>query len=97
MDIQKEIEELRSKMTPMGTAKFIAGTLISLGTAAAVMAVMKGGLAGSKGVTKLIMKLGIFVLACKCGDVAESYFDETFDKCQEAFKEGQDIATKEAE
>ena len=73
----------------MNTIKFVTGTLISLGAAAAVFAMMKTGLAGSRGVTKLIMKLGIFALACKAGDTAEEYFKETFDKTQEAFKEGE--------
>ena len=87
MDIAKELEELKLKMTPMNTAKFVAGTVISLGATAAVIALMKSGLVGSKGVTKLLMKLGIFVLACKAGDVAEKYFKETFDEAQGALKE----------
>lgn len=89
MDLTKEINELKAKMTPINTAKFLAGTLISLGATAAVIALMKSGLSGSKGVTKLLMKLGIFVLACKAGDVAENYFKETFDEAQSAFKETQ--------
>lgn len=87
MDLTKELEKLKLKMTPLNTAKFIAGTVISLGATAAVIAMMKSGLSGSKGVTKLLMKLGIFVLACKAGDVAESYFKETFDEAQGALKE----------
>lgn len=87
MDITKELEELKTKMTPINTAKFVAGTVISLGATAAVIALMKSGLTGSKGVTKLLMKLGIFVLACKAGDVAEKYFKETFNEAQEALKE----------
>lgn len=87
MDIAKELEELKLKMTPLNTAKFLAGTVVSLGATAAVIALMKSGLAGSKGVTKLLMKLGIFVLACKAGDVAEKYFKETFDEAQDALKE----------
>ncbi len=87
MDLTKELEELKSKMTPVNTAKFIAGTVISLGATAAVIALMRSGLAGSKGVTKLLMKLGIFVLACKAGDVAEKYFKETFNEAQDALKD----------
>ena len=87
MDLTKELEELKLKMTPLNTAKFVAGTVISLGATAAVIAMMKSGLSGSKGVTKLLMKLGIFVLACKAGDVAESYFKETFDEAQGAIKD----------
>ena len=88
MDLNKELQELKTKITPMNTAKFIAGTIVSLGATAAVIALMKTGLNGSKGVTRLLMKLGIFALACKAGDVAEKYFRETFDEAQEAFREG---------
>ena len=92
LDLNKELEELKLKMTPLNTAKFIAGTVISLGATAAVFALMKGGLAGSKGVTKLLMKLGIFVLACKAGDVAEEYFKETFTEAQEAFSDAKKVS-----
>ena len=87
MDLNKELEELKAKMTPMNTAKFLAGTVISLGAYAIVIATKKGGLVGSRGVTKLQMKLGIFVLACKAGDVAKDYFEKTFDDAQKAVKE----------
>ena len=96
MDLTKEINELKAKITPLNTAKFLAGTLISLGATAAVIALMKSGLAGSKGVTKLLMKLGIFALACKAGDVAESYFKETFDEAQSALKDMQKEETENA-
>ena len=81
MDIEKELNELKAKMTPINTAKFLAGTLISLAAAAAVVGAMRGSLSGARGITKLLMKLGIFVLACKAGDVAETYFR---DKVKEA-------------
>lgn len=90
MDIEKEIQELKAQITPMNTFKFIAGTLISLGATAAVIGMMKSPLNGSKGVTKLLMKLGIFVLACKAGDVAEDYFKKTADEAEKAFKEAKD-------
>ena len=87
MNINKELADLKGKITPVNTAKFVCGTLVSLGATAAVIGIMKGGLAGSKGVTKLLMKLGIFVLACKAGDVAENYFKETFNEAQDAWKD----------
>lgn len=90
INFNKELEELKSKMTPMNTFKFVAGTVISLGATAAVIALMKTGLVGSKGITKLLMKLGIFVLACKAGDEAEHYFKEMFDEAQEAFKDAKE-------
>lgn len=96
MDFNKELQELKAKMTPVNTAKFIAGTLISLGATAAVIALMKTGLTGSKGVTKWLMKLGIFALACKAGDVAENYFKETVTEAEEAFKEASKEVKEEA-
>ena len=90
LSLNKELEDLKLKMTPLNTAKFVVGTVASLGATAAVIALMKSGLGGSKGVTKLLMKLGIFVLACKAGDVAEDYFKEQFDKVTDAFKEAQE-------
>ena len=90
MDLNKELEELKKKITPMNTAKFVIGSVISVGATAAVMACMKSGLIGAKGVTKLLIKLGIFALACKAGDVAEDYFRKTFDEAEEAFKEAKD-------
>ena len=97
MGFNKEIEELKAKITPMNTAKFVIGTLVSLGATAAVFAVMKGGLAGSKGLTKLLMKLGIFVIACKAGDVAKDYFDKSVDEYAEDFKDVQKTVKEAAE
>ena len=94
MDLNKELEELKAKITPMNTAKFLAGTVISLGAYAAVIALMKTGLVGSKGVTKLLMKLGIFILACKAGDVAKDYFDKTAIDAEKAWKEFQKEETQ---
>lgn len=92
MNFEKEIQDLKAKMTPLNTIKFLTGTLISLGATAAVIAMMKNPLLGAKGITKLLMKLGIFALACKAGDVAEDYFKEKFDECQEALKQNQEEA-----
>lgn len=90
MDIEKELNALKSEITPLKTFKFVAGTLISLGATAAVIGMMKSPLNGSKGVTKLLMKLGIFVLACKAGDVAEDYFKKTVTEAENAFEEAKE-------
>lgn len=90
MDLEKEFTELKSKITPLGTAKFIAGTLASLGATAAVIGLMRSPLQGSRGITKLLMKFGIFVLACKAGDVAEKYLKDTVEDAEKAFKEAKD-------
>lgn len=90
MDIEKELNALKSEITPLKTFKFVAGTLISLGATAAVIGMMKSPLNRSKGVTKLLMKLGIFVLACKAGDVAEDYFKKTITEAENAFEEAKE-------
>ena len=89
MSIENDIAQLKEQFTPTNAAKFILGTLASLGAAAAVVALMQGPLNGSKGMTKLLMKLGIFVLAGKAGDIAETYLKETLDDAEQAFKEAQ--------
>ena len=95
MDLNKELAELKAKITPMSTAKFLAGTVASLGATAAVIALMKSGLSGSRGITKLLMKLGIFVLACKAGEVAKDYLEEYVTEMEDAYHEMQNEA-KEA-
>ena len=87
MDLNKELEELKSKVTPISTIKFVTGTIISLGTAAAVVCAFRNPIEGAKGLTKLMMKLGIFVLGCKAGDVAEKYFSDTVDETIKTFQE----------
>ena len=95
MDLNKELAELKAKITPMSTTKFLAGTVASLGATAAVIALMKSGLSGSRGITKLLMKLGIFVLACKAGEVAKDYLEESVTEMEDAYHEMQNEA-KEA-
>ncbi len=87
MSFEKELADLKERFTPGRAAKFIAGTLISFGATAAVIAMMKNPLQGARGVTRLLMKLGIFALACKAGDIAEDYFDKTVSEAENAFAE----------
>ena len=94
-DVNKKLTELKANVTPLNTAKFITGTLISCGTMSAVVMALTGATANAKGITKLMMRLGIFVLGCKAGDIAEKYFDETFDNFVEAFKEVQEEENNE--
>lgn len=87
MDLNQEIEELKAKVTPLSTIKFITGTVISLGAAAAVVGMFKNPVESAKGLTKLMMRLGIFVLGCKAGDVAEKYFNDTVDETIRTLRE----------
>lgn len=91
MSFETDIAELKKEFTPRKAAQFVAGTIISLGAAAAVVAMMKNPIQGAKGLTKWMMRLGIFVLGCKAGDVAETYFnkcvDDTIEQIQKAKEE----------
>ena len=87
MDFKKEFDELKKDITPMKTAKFIGGTLISLGATAAVIGIMNSPLQGSKGITKMLMKVGILALACKAGDMAEQYFSDQVDEIKKNYDE----------
>ena len=88
MQLPKEFDELKKKITPESTIKFIAGTLVSLGATAATIGIFGLPLRNSKGITKLLMKLGIFFLGCKAGDVAKDCFKETYDDTKAALEEG---------
>lgn len=90
MNFEKDFEELKAQMTPVNVGKFVMGTIISLGATAAVVALMKSPLHSAKGITKLMMNLGIFVLGCKAGDIAEKYFNETMDETVKAFNEAKE-------
>ena len=97
MGFEKDIEELKNKMTPLNTTKYVVGTLISCGAMAAVLSMMKGSTVGIKGVTKILAKLGVFVLACKAGDIAENYFSHTVDEFVDAFRESKKEAQNESD
>lgn len=90
MDIEKELAELKKKVTPINTAKFLVGTVISCGAMAAIVAALGGNIPKSKGLTKLMMKLGIFVLGCKAGSVAEEYFNESVDSVVKTINEAKE-------
>ena len=90
MDLNKELMELKKKATPLNAFKFVTGTVISLGVYAAVISFMQNPIKNAKGLTKLMMKLGIFVLGCKAADVAEEYFDDTVDDIVKTFKEAKE-------
>ena len=95
MDFNKELDEIKQKVTPINTAKFLFGTVISCGAMAAIVAALKNPISSAKGLTKLMMRLGIFVLGCKAGDVAEKYFNDTFDQVIKAFNEVKEEAPNE--
>ena len=90
MDFSKEFQDIKEKATPLNALKFVTGTIISLGTAAAVVALFKDPIKNARSVTKIMMKLGVFVLGCKVGDVAEKYFNDTVDETVKTFKEAQE-------
>ena len=97
VDLNRELTEIKQKATPVNTAKFLIGTVVSMGAFAAVTALMKGSLSNSKGVAKLMMRLGIFILGCKAGDVAEEYFSERIESIIKAFNEAKEETKNESD
>ena len=90
MSFETDLVELKKNMTPRKALQFVAGTIVSLGATAAVAAMLKSPVQSAKGITKWMMRLGIFVLGCKAGDVAEKYFNQTVDEMIEQVKEAQE-------
>jgi len=86
--------DLPEKITTGSVLKFVTGTVISLGTAAAVYAAFRVPIHSAKGLVKLSMKVGIFTLSCKAGDVAEKYFNETVDAITDAIIEARNTFRK---
>jgi len=87
VNLEKELQELKTNVTPLQTAKFLVGTVISCGAMAAIVAALRNPIQGARGLTKLIMRLGVFVLGCKAGDIAENYFNATVDDVVKAYNE----------
>ena len=90
MKINETLSEWKKKTTPAETFKTVAGTIVGCGAMAAVVALMRGSTAGTKGVTKLMMKAGIFVLGCRVGDEAEKYFNSQVDGIIASLKEAKE-------
>ena len=74
-----ELIEFKKKLTTKNVIKVIFGTLISFGTAGAVIVMMKNPIKAAHGLAKLCMSMGVFTLGCKAGQMAEDYFKETVD------------------
>ena len=84
---QQALSELRAKLTPFNASKVIFGTLISLGAAAAIFAALRNPLRASKGIIKILMILGVIVLADKAGDVAQTHFENKLDEWKETLSD----------
>lgn len=94
MSFETDLEELKKEITPRKALQYAAGTFIAMGAAAAVVAVLKNPVSAAKGLTKWMMRLGIFVLGCKAGEVAETYFNKTVDDFAEQFNDIREEAVK---
>lgn len=75
--------ELKSYLTPKKAIKAVLGTLVSLGATAAVIAMFRNPIKASKGIIKLLMVMGVFMLGCKAGDIAEEHCKQTIDNLAE--------------
>lgn len=82
-----DLDEIKKQLSAKNAFKVIFGTLISLGATAAVIALMKNPIKGAHGIVKILMSMGIFVVGCKVGDVAEDYFEEKVDDLSEMVKD----------
>ena len=89
----KELTELKNQLTPYNVAKFCIGYTISVGAFLAIMAFLKKPIGPSKGLVKLLTKLGIFVLACKAGDIAQDYFCESADEIKNGINDIKEMMT----
>lgn len=96
MEINKELSALKD-INSFKAFKCISGLLASLGATAAVIALMRTPLSGSKGLTKILMKVGMFVLACKAGDVAENYVKDTLTEAEAAIIKGSQVIKEASE
>ena len=96
MSFDTDLNAIKANITPVKTFKYVGGAIVSLGAMAAVAAVFKLPINASKGITKLMMKLGVFILACKAGDIAEQYFHETTDTVVDAIKPMQEVQNNES-
>lgn len=93
---EKVLEEFKKQFTPLNASKIVVGTLISLGATAAVIAMFKDPIKGAKGLAKILMASGVFILGCKAGDVAEDYFKNKVDEVAETVHEIKDELNKES-
>ena len=93
MEELKELKDLKKALTPYKITKYCAGYVISVGAFLAIMAVLKRPMGASKGLIKLLTRLGIFVLACKAGDVAQKYFCDTADEIKDSIKDIKEAIT----
>lgn len=87
------MNELKDQLTPYNVAKLCIGYTISVGAFLAISAFLKKPIGPSKGVIKLLTKLGIFVLACKAGDIAQDYFCESADEIKNSINDIKEMMT----
>ena len=76
------------------TIKLGAGMVLGLAADMAVAALLKRHIPVSKGITKVLIKLGIFAVAMKIGDDVETYFYKVADEAKETFAEAKEEAKK---
>lgn len=76
------------------TIKLGAGMVLGFAAEMAVAALLKQHIPVSKGITKVLIKLGIFAVAMKIGDDVETYVYKVSDEAKEAFAEAKEEAKK---
>lgn len=76
------------------TLKLGAGMVIGMAADMAVAAILKQHIPVSRGITKLMIKLGIFAVAMKVGDDVETYFYKVADDAKATYMEAKEEARK---
>ena len=95
MTALNEYAKLKDNVTFMKVLKFVGGATISCGAMAVVVAAFRLPIRSSKGITKMLMSLGAFILGCKAGDIAEDYFNQEIDKLGEEVAKTINMAKEE--
>lgn len=78
------------------TLKFGVGLAIGIAADMALTCILKTHIPAGKGVTKLMMRLGVFMLAMKAGDDVENYFYDVVDGTKNVYQEMKQEAMKAA-
>jgi hypothetical protein len=76
------------------TIKFGVGMVVGISVDLALTALLKGHIPPGKGVTRWLIKLGIFGMAMKAGEDVENYFYKVVDDTKEAFNEAKEETRK---
>ena len=76
------------------TIKLGVGLVVGFAADMAVTALLKGHIPPSKGITRLMIKLGVFAIAMKVGEDVENYVYKVADDAKQTYAEAKEEARK---